>query len=298
MTGDRTRDDAARLSRTSPRDATPPRSRPSPGVRRAGCSTSTPTPTTTAASFTLAGAPGRARRRVLDGARAAIDAIELDAHDGVHPRVGAIDVAPIVYLDPDDRGAAAAEALVLADRLGEELGLPVFLYGTLGGGRTRAQLRRGGPAELARRIEAGELRPDFGPRAAAPDRRRRARRRAPAAGRLQRRARRRRTLDRGTRDRGRDPRGRDRRPAGRPRDRPVARERAATRRCRPTSRSYERASPADVVAAIVALAGGVRRSAELVGLAPAAAFEGFPATCRSPAVTRSRTRWPDAALNA
>jgi glutamate formiminotransferase len=72
-------------------------------------------------------------------------------------------VAPIVYRRAADRGAACAEALVLADRLGSELSLPVFLYGSLAGGRTRAQLRRGGPDELARRIGAGELRADFGP---------------------------------------------------------------------------------------------------------------------------------------
>jgi glutamate formiminotransferase/glutamate formiminotransferase/formiminotetrahydrofolate cyclodeaminase len=39
----------------------------------------------------------------------------------------------------------------------------VFLYGILADGRTRAELRKGGPAELQRRIDAGELRPDFGP---------------------------------------------------------------------------------------------------------------------------------------
>lgn len=118
--------------------------------------------------FTLAGAPGELAATVLDGARAAIARIDLRHHDGIHPRVGALDVAPIVYLDEADRGAACAEALVLADRLGAELGLPVFLYGELGGGRTRAQLRRGGPDALAARIGAGELAPDFGPRALDP----------------------------------------------------------------------------------------------------------------------------------
>jgi glutamate formiminotransferase/glutamate formiminotransferase/formiminotetrahydrofolate cyclodeaminase len=73
-------------------------------------------------------------------------------------------VAPIVYLEPIDRGVACAEALVLGDLLAEELALPVFLYGELADGRTRAEIRRGGPARLAERIEAGELRPDFGPR--------------------------------------------------------------------------------------------------------------------------------------
>lgn len=114
-------------------------------------------------AYTLAGEPGRLAQAVVRGAAEAIRSIGLDDHDGVHPRVGAIDVAPIVYLDPADRGSACAEALVLADLLGEDLQLPVFLYGLLAGGRTRAQLRRGGPAELARRISAGELTPDFGP---------------------------------------------------------------------------------------------------------------------------------------
>jgi glutamate formiminotransferase/glutamate formiminotransferase/formiminotetrahydrofolate cyclodeaminase len=52
--------------------------------------------------------------------------------------------------------------------LGEEAGLPVFLYGLLGGGRTRAELRRGGISELRRRMAAGELVPDFGPPAPHP----------------------------------------------------------------------------------------------------------------------------------
>jgi glutamate formiminotransferase len=114
--------------------------------------------------FTLAGSPGELAGAVVNGARAAIAQIDLRRHKGIHPRVGAIDVAPIVYRDDADRGAACAEALVLADRLGHELELPVFLYGELGDGRTRAQLRRGGPEALAARVQAGEIAPDFGPR--------------------------------------------------------------------------------------------------------------------------------------
>ena len=114
-------------------------------------------------AFTLAGAPGELARAVARGAEEAVKTIRIDAHEGVHPRVGAVDVAPIIYLSDEDRGAAAAEALVLADTLGSELQLPVFLYGILADGRTRAELRKGGPTELQRRIDAGELRPDFGP---------------------------------------------------------------------------------------------------------------------------------------
>jgi glutamate formiminotransferase / 5-formyltetrahydrofolate cyclo-ligase len=104
--------------------------------------------------YTLRGEPGELATRVVDGARAAIARIDIGAHAGAHPRVGAVDVAPIVYLDRAQRGAAIAEALILADRLGE-LGVPVYLYGDLAGGRTRAELRRGGIEEIA---------PDAGPR--------------------------------------------------------------------------------------------------------------------------------------
>jgi glutamate formiminotransferase len=95
---------------------------------------------------------------------------------GQHPHAGALDVAPVVYLDAASRGAACAEALVVADRIGSELEIPVLLYGELGGGRSRAHLRRGGVRELAVRLAAGTrgedapadvpdgpVRPDFGP---------------------------------------------------------------------------------------------------------------------------------------
>jgi glutamate formiminotransferase len=114
--------------------------------------------------FTLAGVPGALAEIVCAGAGEAVRLIDISRHRGLHPRVGAIDVAPIVYLGEQDRGAACAEALVLADMLGHELSLPVFLYGALAGGRTRAELRRGGPEALAARIQSDELRPDFGPR--------------------------------------------------------------------------------------------------------------------------------------
>jgi glutamate formiminotransferase / 5-formyltetrahydrofolate cyclo-ligase len=109
--------------------------------------------------FTLAGEPGTLHGAVLDGARTVLERVDLTHHAGVHPRVGALDVAPIVYLRDEDRGAATAEALVLADELGE-LGIPVYLYGDLAGGRTRAELRRPGGLE--------GVAPDFGPGALHP----------------------------------------------------------------------------------------------------------------------------------
>jgi glutamate formiminotransferase len=110
------------------------------------------------AVFFLAGAPGELHRALAAGAVAAAERIDLRRHDGLHPRVGALDVAPVVFLEEAQRGAAIAEALLAADAIGAA-GVPVFLYGELAGGRTRAELRRGGPAGLAARGTP----PDYGP---------------------------------------------------------------------------------------------------------------------------------------
>lgn len=117
--------------------------------------------------FTLAGGPGRLAEALAAGAEEVLARVRLGG-GGLHPHVGALDVVPVVFGEVEQRGAACAEALLAAELLGTGLGLPVFLYGLLGGGRTRAELRRGGSHELARRMAAGELRPDFGPPAPHP----------------------------------------------------------------------------------------------------------------------------------
>ena len=89
--------------------------------------------------------------------------IDLRRHAGAHPRIGAADVVPLVPLRRGDMGRARAAALHVAERVGMELALPVFLYGELAPGRGPALFRRGGLEQLARRLAAGELAPDFGP---------------------------------------------------------------------------------------------------------------------------------------
>lgn len=108
--------------------------------------------------YWLAGGPGTLAEALVRGAREAIGWIDLTAPRGVHPHVGALDVAPVVHLDDATRGAACAEALLAAARLAEECSLPVYLYGALAAGRSRAQLRRGGLKALR------TVAPDFGPR--------------------------------------------------------------------------------------------------------------------------------------
>ena len=113
--------------------------------------------------FTVVGSEEELAEALLLGIACARERIDLRRHEGSHPRIGAADVVPLVPLVPEDFGRAREAALRLAERVGGELGLPVFLYGELGDGRGPAFFRGGGPEELQRRIDAGELSPEFGP---------------------------------------------------------------------------------------------------------------------------------------
>ena len=111
--------------------------------------------------FTLVGTEGELADALIAGIRVAAERIDLREHDGAHPRIGAADVVPIVPLRPDDLERARVAAALVGERIGAELGLPVFVYAPPE--RGPAFYRRGGPAELQRRVDAGELAPDYGP---------------------------------------------------------------------------------------------------------------------------------------
>jgi glutamate formiminotransferase/glutamate formiminotransferase/formiminotetrahydrofolate cyclodeaminase len=114
--------------------------------------------------FTLVGSGEELVETLLRGIRCGVERIDLREHEGAHPRIGAVDVVPLVPLEPEAEPAAQAAVVALADRIADELGLPVFFYGrSTGDGREPAFFRRGGPDELQRRVDAGELRPDRGP---------------------------------------------------------------------------------------------------------------------------------------
>ena len=113
--------------------------------------------------YTLVGNEAELVDALLAGIACARDRIDLRRQEGAHPRIGAADVVPFVPIRPGDADRARAAGLELARRIGDELALPVFLYADLAAGRGPAFFRRGGPVELQRRIEAGELTPDFGP---------------------------------------------------------------------------------------------------------------------------------------
>jgi glutamate formiminotransferase / 5-formyltetrahydrofolate cyclo-ligase len=110
--------------------------------------------------FTLVGEEDDLVAALLAGVACARERIDLREHEGAHPRIGAADVVPVVAVDPADAERARECALLVAGRIGADLQLPVFLYGESGEGRGPAFFRHG---DLQARIDAGEVRPDFGP---------------------------------------------------------------------------------------------------------------------------------------
>jgi glutamate formiminotransferase/glutamate formiminotransferase/formiminotetrahydrofolate cyclodeaminase len=115
--------------------------------------------------FTLAASAPKLSEAMVAGAEHALDLIDLRGHQGLHPHIGALDVAPAVWVADQDRDEALVVARAAAEGIAA-LGIPVFLYGELASSperRERAYFRRGGPAELARRMKSRELAPDLGP---------------------------------------------------------------------------------------------------------------------------------------
>ena len=99
--------------------------------------------------FTLVGEPDELVETLLAGIACARERIDLRRHEGAHPRIGAADVVPIVPLEPEEMERAKETALVLARRIGEELGLPVFLYGELAPGVARPSSGGAGPTSCS-----------------------------------------------------------------------------------------------------------------------------------------------------
>jgi glutamate formiminotransferase len=115
--------------------------------------------------YTRAGEGRALEERLAAGASVAIEQIDMRRQRGLHPCIGALDVCPLVWLDLDGREPARARARSVGERIGS-LGVPVFLYGELASSeerQERAFFREGGLTELQRRMKSGELAPDMGP---------------------------------------------------------------------------------------------------------------------------------------
>lgn len=112
------------------------------------------------------GTPIQVRRAILNLTELAVHEIDLRTHRGAHPRIGAIDVVPLVPLS----GVSEASALRLSRQIGRdvarEFGLPAYLYEkSAKPGRISdlPTLRKGGYEAWADQELCGLRKPDFGP---------------------------------------------------------------------------------------------------------------------------------------
>ena len=117
--------------------------------------------------YTCVGDPEGLETAVLELGAAAVSAIDLRSHVGVHPRIGVLDVVPFVPLEGVTMETCVALARRVGASLGERLGIPVFLYeaaATSDARRRLEDIRRGGLAGLTARMLGPAWAPDFGPR--------------------------------------------------------------------------------------------------------------------------------------
>jgi glutamate formiminotransferase len=116
--------------------------------------------------YTFAGDARAVRDAALSLFAAAVEAIDLRAHEGVHPRIGAVDVVPFVPLRDVSMEECVTLARDVAKTVSDHFGVPVFLYEEAAATderRNLADVRRGGLNGLAHRMKQPEWRPDYGP---------------------------------------------------------------------------------------------------------------------------------------
>lgn len=135
--------------------------RAAPGVRLLGLDAN---PSANRSVFTLLGQPENVAQALFDFIALACRLIDMHKQRGAHPRLGAVDVCPLVPLENITLNQTAALARQLAARVGQELQIPVYLYQAAASAPQRQNLafiRRGEYENLAQKLQ--QLPPDFGP---------------------------------------------------------------------------------------------------------------------------------------
>lgn len=115
---------------------------------------------------TVVGEPEPLREAVIEAIGVAVELIDLNHHQGQHPRMGAVDVVPFIPI----KGVTMEEAIALSREVGEEVArryqLPVFLYeksATAPHRENLAAIRKGEFEGMAEKIHQPEWHPDYGP---------------------------------------------------------------------------------------------------------------------------------------
>ena len=100
-------------------------------------------------------------------AKKAVELIDLNKHQGEHPRMGAVDVIPFVPIKEVSKEECVELSKAVAQRVWDEAGLPVFLYedsATSPGRVNLAKIRKGQFEGMAEKVQQPEWEPDFGGR--------------------------------------------------------------------------------------------------------------------------------------
>ncbi|MFW5657342.1 MAG: glutamate formimidoyltransferase [Bacteroidota bacterium] len=115
--------------------------------------------------YTLIGPPEAVLEALLSGAAYAAGHIDMRIHQGVHPRIGALDVCPLIPLQNISMDEVVRLSFKLGKCLAEELNIPVYLYANSAQNMHRfdlANIRKGEYESLPGKIHSPEWKPDFG----------------------------------------------------------------------------------------------------------------------------------------
>src|SRR6056297_2012245 len=120
---------------------------------------------------TLVGEPSQVVEALFDMTKTAADQIDLRNHKGEHPRMGATDVIPLIPLKNTDYAECVDYSKQLAQKIGEELKIPVYLYEKSASRPERknlATIRKGQFEGFSEKITNAKWKPDYGPTDAIP----------------------------------------------------------------------------------------------------------------------------------
>ncbi len=115
---------------------------------------------------TIIGSPKAVAEGAFQGIKKASEVIDMRKHTGAHPRMGATDVCPFVPVSGVDMDECVEISKQVAERVGSELGISVFLYensATKKERRNLATIRSGEYEGMAEKLTSDEWRPDYGP---------------------------------------------------------------------------------------------------------------------------------------
>lgn len=115
---------------------------------------------------TFVGEPEKVVEAAFNAAKKASELIDMTKHKGGHPRMGATDVIPLIPISEVTMEECVEYSKILAKRIGEELGIPVYLYeesATRPDRKNLSKIRKGEYEGFFEKIKEDSWKPDYGP---------------------------------------------------------------------------------------------------------------------------------------